>query len=291
MTSTPLDLTPLGGVLTAIGWLYWLIALAILAVAWWLPKVLWQRIAAVSIAMAAVYLVFVRPVQTRVLVQQQQHQASNVKLDEAKALFNERCKGAGERVTRTVESVDGLLLTNTRPKEVNYSEQFKMDDPYGRNCGGDDCIALYLFDYKMVPTSAGANPSLAPVTPRLYAYVDVVDDATSQRLRYTKESASSPLTRNLASGPVPRYGVTWADVSTRDDREHWIAGGSIKVVDLETKEVIAERIGYLIDPGQGSMAGDRSPWTWARSYSGACPPIDGHNQTFVSKVLKPKHRE
>ena len=61
MSGTPLDLTPFGSVLNAIGWLYWLIAFAILGVAWWLPKVLWQKIAAVAIAVAAVHLVFVRP--------------------------------------------------------------------------------------------------------------------------------------------------------------------------------------------------------------------------------------
>ena len=288
MSGTPLDLTPFGPVLSAIGWLYWLVAFAILGFALWLPKVLWQKIAAVAMAVAAVYLVFVRPVQTQAKARQHELQISNVKLDEAKALFKERCQGAGERITRTAESVDGLLLINVRPKEANYSEQFKMDDPYGRNCGGNDCIALYLFDYKMVPTGTGTSPSLTPTTPRLYSYVDVVDDSTSQRLRYTKESARSQMIQNLVSGSMPRYGVTWTDISTRNDREHWIAGGSIKVVDLETKEVIAERIGYLIDPGQGSTAGDRSPWIWARSYSTGCPPFDGHNQAFVSKVLKPK---
>ena len=37
-------------------------------------------------------------------------------------------------------------------------------------------------------------------------------------------------------------------------------GGSIKVIDLQTNEVIAERMGYMMDRGLGSTAGFRSPW-------------------------------
>ena len=66
-----------------------------------------------------------------------------------------------------------------------------------------------------------------------------------------------------------RFGVEWNDISTREDREHWIAGSSLKVIDLQTNEVIAERVGYMIDRGQGSQAGGRSPWLFAEQF--ACP--------------------
>lgn len=97
-----------------------------------------------------------------------------------------------------------------------------------------------------------------------------------------------------ATGSVPGYGVTYDDISTTEDRRHWIAGSSLKVIDLRTKEVIAERIGYMMDPGQGTDSGGRSPWLIAASH--ACPAFAGRHpardqagQTvrFVEKVLVP----
>jgi hypothetical protein len=67
------------------------------------------------------------------------------------------------------------------------------------------------------------------------------------------------------------------------------------VIDTETNEVIAERIGYMMDRGQGSTAGQRVPWDQARRW--ACPafttepgnPIpssDYQTRLFVEKILK-----
>ena len=72
-----------------------------------------------------------------------------------------------------------------------------------------------------------------------------------------------------APGPAPRYGVTYDDISTREEREPWIAGSSLKVIDLQTNEVMAERIGYMMDRGQGDTSGGRSPWRLAAN--AACP--------------------
>ena len=209
------------------------------------------------------------------------------KYEKAKLLFDERCKKAGENIVRTAKSVDGILFKE-RYKLSGEIDQFALDDPYGRNCDGDSCIGLYLFDYRMTPAGSDAGAGFKPYTPRLYQYVDVQKDAEAVRYRYTKAAADAPLVKEVATGSMPRYSVEWEDISTREDREHWIAGGLLKVIDLQTGEIIAERRGYLIDSGQGSRSGSRSPWEWARSYSNACPSVEGHNQYFVSKVLEPK---
>ena len=109
------------------------------------------------------------------------------------------------------------------------------------------------------------------------------------------------LERVPASEQLPRYGVTFDDISTHEEREYWIAGSSLKVIDLQTNEVIAERIGYMVDLGQGSRAGGRSPWLFAAD--NACPDFQRfknpvvrtrgasnqawQTQDFVEKVLKP----
>jgi hypothetical protein len=99
------------------------------------------------------------------------------------------------------------------------------------------------------------------------------------------------LERAPIDGLSVRYGVTWDDISTREDREHWIAGSSIKVIDLQTREVVAERTGYLIDTGQGSTSGFRSPWGWAKSYAPRCPPKEESTLNFAARVLKPSTQE
>jgi hypothetical protein len=93
--------------------------------------------------------------------------------------------------------------------------------------------------------------------------------------------------------------VTYDDISTREDREYWIAGGALKVIDLETNEVIAERIGYMMDRGQGDISGGRSPWPLAASH--ACPsfpvapggqPFKAYqSRDFVEKVLHIKQEK
>jgi len=57
------------------------------------------------------------------------------RLQKAEAMFAERCKNAGEKIYRTVDDVEGIFLMKLRPSEINYGEQFKMDDPYGRDLG------------------------------------------------------------------------------------------------------------------------------------------------------------
>jgi len=67
----------------------------------------------------------------------------------------------------------------------------------------------------------------------------------------------------------------------------------LKVIDLQTNEVMAERIGYMMDRGQGNNSGGRSPWLLAERT--ACPefpktsgghPFKGYQtRNFVENVL------
>lgn len=43
-----------------------------------------------------------------------------------------------------------------------------------------------------------------------------------------------------------RYGVTWEDISSKEDRDHWVAGGKCQIIDLQTNKVVAEVIGYVM---------------------------------------------
>ncbi len=233
----------------------------------------------------------------------------------AKAMFEERCKKAGFFIHRTVKDVEGILVMKVRPNGVNYGAQFLMDDPYGSDLSGNG----YLESFLAVESIPRSN-----IQPRSgFKFVEAVDPRDGVRYRYTGSvrsyvatpippftSVREPFTtigfvldKAPAAGTPPRYGVTYDDISTRLEREYWIAGSSLRVVDTQTGEVLAERIGYMWDPGQGNNSGGRSPWLHAARY--ACPsfydlhppgfprygPINPIYQTikFVSHVLEVKH--
>lgn len=227
----------------------------------------------------------------------------------AATMFKERCKVAGEFIYKSVEDVEGVYLLKTRPENDNFSEQYALDDPYGRDHGGDDYIRSFLRGaYATEVTLPKILPADFP--PHIaYEFVDVLDPSDGKRYRYTGRIEEPALTKKgylpghkifvhfkaLAESPAPRYGITFDDISTQEERDYWIAGSSLKVVDLEKNEVIAERIGYFYDSAQGNTSGGRAPWLWAAS--NACPsfgpsPAFGRqpNQTevFVEKVLRPK---
>lgn len=279
MRGGPIDLTPYGGVLTGIGALYWLLMLAGVGLALWLPKRWWIKL----VCAMAVPAVFIVPVATGVKEDREKHDAAKARLDAAMAHFEMRCKGAGEKIYRVVQNVDGIALLKLRSKKVNLGDQFLLDDPYGHDCGGDECISGHLIDFRMVPVAGGVAPSNRPI----YQYVEVQDAGTGEWTQYRKPSSTVELQGEIVSTPSARYGVTWEDISTQTDRQHWIAGGRLVIIDLRENTVIAERIGFLVDPGQGSRDGGRTPWTWARTNDKACPTVRGHNLTFVEKILKP----
>jgi hypothetical protein len=203
-----------------------------------------------------------------------------------------------------------------RPNEINYGQQFAMTDPYGHDFVGEDYTESFLRGF-YAQNSAGSRRS-AGAAPQLlgFEYVEAVRPSDGVRYRYSGRIEEPWLTnksylkghtrfvadRSTPGNPPPRYGVTYEDISTREDREYWIAGSSLKIVDLATKEVIAERVGYMVDAGQGSGAGGRSPWLFA--FDHACPSFGGRSSTpgpaaplalyqtarFVEKVLQPKAR-
>lgn len=222
-------------------------------------------------------------------------------------MFAERCKKSGEFIHRTVDDVEGVYLLKVRSKSINYGNQFELDDPYGHDLGGDGYVETFVRGESQFRSSAAVRSGKPPQLG--YAFAETVDVKDGQRYRYTgrleepwqrdksflKGYIRFVLDKAPAPGPPPHYGVTYDDISTREEREYWIAGSSLKVIDLRTNEVIAERVGYMMDRGQGNDSGGRAPWLLAASSS--CPAFRGSpaftdqlGQTyrFVQRVLRPK---
>lgn len=308
LTGTPLDLTSFGAVFSAIGILYWLLAAGALWLAIRYSPTRWLKVIA-GLIVAAVFGYF--PI-THHWQQRQAIEVASNRVAKAEAMFAERCKKSGVFIHRTAENVEGIFLMKIRPRDINLGAQFKLDDPYGRTYGGDGYFESFFWGrnemHVLDNTKRGG-----------YRYVEAVDPKDGKRYRYT--GSIREVTRNTsiqiggdgkttfkakdfvvdkfpAPGAMPRYGVTYDDISTREEREYWIAGSSLKVIDLQTNEVMAERIGYMIDRGQGSESGGRSPWLFAAD--NACPMFGPEQvgvprsfyqppqtRDFVERILKP----
>jgi hypothetical protein len=86
-----------------------------------------------------------------------------------------------------------------------------------------------------------------------------------------------------------QFGISWDDISTPEDRKYWVAGSRLQILNLADNSVIAERIGYFIEAGFGSTAGQRRPWQTSRGPNTTCPSIvnrDFSDRWFVLKVIR-----
>jgi hypothetical protein len=311
LTGTRLDLTPFGSALAGLGAVYWMITAAAV---WWA----WKRAASRQNAMKrvlAVLLVFgIGPAVFFLNTAPSQHK-------KAMALFAERCKSSGETIKRFVENVDGVVWMKWREpysNAGNFAEQFKLNDPFGRDCGAESCIA----DLLRVSRGMELNPQQTKLHSKGYRFVETIDPADGKPYRYIAQLAHSwseegverhkretgtdvpmhsyrvRLVREQIEAFTARYGLVWEDISTSEDRKHWIAGGRLRIVDLSSNETLAERLGYMIDQGQGSEEGGRSPWLFARST--ACPALVdrdgertevGFTSRFALRVLRRHSKE
>lgn len=275
-----------------------LLALAALGIvlALWLPRKWWQK----GIALAAVLLLISIPVRQGVKeVAQEQKAVDDYKerYAKAKALFDERCKTAGEKIYKTVDGVDGFVLMKLRPGGVNQADQYAMNDPYGADLWGNGYVQQMLGG-----KDAQGFPNSNMRQGATYKFVVTKDPRDGLNYRYelsaevSSRSEISIVQRSIDEKQMPRYGVSFDDISTKEERDYWIAGSSLRVVDLKTNEVLAERVGYMFDAGQGNTSGGRSPWLFA-TYN-ACPAFPkpngtnprqiGQTRVFVEKVLRSK---
>lgn len=313
-----IELGPGADLFRVVGSIFWLIVIAAVLAAVLIPKTKKGKAIAVA-GLLGVLLIFPG---RQIIESIQRENAAQTRRAEAEKRFQEHCKKAGEFIYKTAENVEGILLMKVRPKEDSFGEQFMMDDPYGADSTGDEYIKSFFLE-PMLQANKDASEEMLEMIRRKYKgyrYIEVLAPQDGKRYRYTGAvrevtSISSPLIggdgkpfktaafvldKTPATGPQPRYGVTYDDISTREDRDYWIAGSSLKVIDLEANEVIAERVGYMMDPGQGSVGHGGSHPAWQRAADHACPSFRpsgggppgfsyqaGQTRKFVTKVINP----
>jgi hypothetical protein len=302
-TNTPLDLTPFGVVLQGIGLLYWFVVLTALALILWKAKGwLWK-----ALLVTTVLAIMLGPVAVHVMRRNSEQQQAKAKLDEAKRLFDERCKTAGEKIYKTVENVEGVLLLNIRQEDRPGIGDNPLwpDAALPHEATGDQYIRNFLFteydgspaDHPMVAGERGflsSGGGAYRILSQGYHYVDVkqADGTTLRyRLKEPRNIDRADLVNEPVTGTPARYAVGFVNQVNPEDRAHWVAGTTITVTDTQTNEVIATRESYSFEAGLGSKAGGRQPWRFAVT----CPTFSGwdggRTRFFVDQFLKPKQGE
>lgn len=228
----------------------------------------------------------------------------------ASGIFEQHCSRSGEKIYKRIQNVEGIRLLNLRGDKLNFSDQYALDDPYGSDLIGNGYIESFFRDFYIVnrvkAAIPGANspPRIAyhfveavdPFNGKLYKYTGAVDEPWLKNKAHLKGDKQFILNRIAIENPSAQYGVMFNDISTKEDRDYWIAGSSLQVIDIKTNEILAERIGYMYDPAQGSTIGGRAPWIVAANHScpsfgtrGASSSQAMQTEAFVEKVLIPKN--
>jgi hypothetical protein len=235
----------------------------------------------------------------------------------AKALFEKLCKEqAGEKIYRTVDNVEGILLLRVRPEpSSNYrSDQMwagaaLINEPYGDYYIKNFLLheypseALVGSETKMILTKRGVfdwkrkNVKNLPVGwPKLgYRYVEYVNSDLSNRVRYTiqDQPAMTSNDREVETlkiekikSSATKYAVTFDDDVNPEYRKYWIAGTTLKVVDTISGELLATSTFFRFDGGLGNT-NQRSPWGLANVCGKFIGGPNSQTRLFVDQVLKP----
>ena len=289
--------------IAAIGWIYLAFAAIAIAVALWLPEKWWLKTAAAAVVLAGFAYA---PVTTYFEIKEQAA-AARAKRDAAVALFNERCKSAGEKIYKTAENVEGILILKIPLGDGKYDDPNWPEAALTGESSGDEYLNNFLFIEYWHPKNTyqrGERGEIIDPDPvrdgkslKGYKFVEMFDEAGGKHYRYSLNPnfygvrGEKRLIKTISNGPVPRYGVTFESIADPEGRKSWIAGAVIKIIDTNTKEVVAEQTRYLFDPGLGSTGGQRSPWGWAGTYGQRCGFEKPKVRYFVDQVAKQREGE
>ncbi len=274
-------------VLTAVG----VVVLVIKKVEKRRDRIVWSCVVVLAFAaLPAYYLVPAKLEERRAIA----------RMKAMRAHFEKRCaEDARITIKRVVENVDGVFIMKRRTKENTGSagDQYAIGDFYGYSADSgmypgmliegsntnyegklrERAIVGYQF-VEMPNSENGQDPNAAPFI-RITANEKFKKPDYFQVVRTTVDQLTS------------RYGFDWEDISTPEDRKHWVAGGRTRIVDLSTNEVLAERVGFVVNWSHGGRVGGG---VWSPGIgNGYCPDFvneDYKTLEFLEKVLKSSKR-
>ena len=248
-----------------------------------------------------------REMQAKAEARQKEYLAS-------KAIFEERCKSAGEKIYQTVENVEGITFL-TVPKE---SPQGARNDPMWEGAvfslgeAEEEYVKEFLYweirydNNSMIDLkSVDPRPSASETQIRLwghptnmseherayrgYRYTDVQQkDKRFLRYRFPDDKDRKDIDTLLiqAIEHPSRYALEYKPIVDLEDRKHWVAGVTVNIYDLQTNTLMATKTWYALNPTQGHAY---QTWEWSRSEH--CPAGEAditYIRHFLKRVIQPK---
>ena len=198
---------------------------------------------------------------------------------DARAHFSMRCKNdSGENVYETFPHVNSIVVLKALPpaSDKDLSDQFWYGDPYTNATPAMDRA-------ERVASTLLGTVRFAAGESRGFDFVEMLAPAESASgfVRIARAADSPSLNKQRTRSPASRFAAVWEDISTPEDRRYWVAGSRLRIIDLLTESLVAERVGFVIAEGS---------WATARGPASTCPAIVNgtyEDRGFVLSVLKP----
>jgi len=207
--------------------------------------------------------------------------------------FEHLCKTeAGEFIYKTVENVEGLyLLRPNKPDGYAAEHLYALEAPYGRGVGGAHPEEYFVqpvigkYEFLEVPLASSESGAEMPNKHRRYYRDENLHPDKKYQTAIDGQFIMVPyiVAETEVSTVKSRYGFTWRGIIRPHDREFGIAGGEIIVLDLQTKEVLAVRRGFVLGVSDPDM---RPGFSWSMGKRCSVHK-DKSEYTFLNEVLKP----
>ena len=257
------------------------------------------KVVSVLAVLVAVPALFILPLLQEIQKEKRKEEEYQRRYQAAKAVFDRQCQTAGEKIYRTVNNVEGLMLLRVREKYTDGKGRDPMWDdaaarsgPYPDDGELFDYISTFLEYSEGIEHGGGLTYKPMPnktYLPR-YQYVDVLQPDGKSIIRYRGgwDIGRKPLDEEANPKRPARYAFTYENNVDPELRKIWIAGTTLKVLDLKTGELLAEKTIYAFEPSLGYGAKFASQAPWSRAVK--CPDDENLqlSRFFVERVLKPK---
>ena len=286
---------------------FWGGILFLLVIVWWVvykcsePGKAWRNniIATVVILGGVLAWIFIPSADERRLHREAEIRRQN-RL-KSRAVFEDLCKTASEKIYRTADNVEGVTLLKVWDGESAHSEEklWKYAGLPGQYDNEAYVKGFLEWEAEIIPTGYPHYNDMLLVPEEeqrpyvlrgRYSYVDVKQkDGTFLRYQLGENYKKDYKMISMPISTPTRYAVTFDNPIVPEEREHWIAHTRATVIDLQDNTVMATKDWYSFESQQGY--GRSSLWVTAET----CPNLDIKKsypiRLFVGNVLKYKTGE
>jgi len=232
------------------------------------------------------------------------------KFQESLSIFHERCNTAEEKIYQTADNVEGILFLEMRSfisnrdlakKDRHWPDAALPDDlveggDYIKSLVRDEYSNTESFGKELFLNATSVNQKNA--MPGFYDYVDVSKTTGIARFDYRGTFLNSVRRRYMSSKNSSRYAVSYRNIVDPKDREHWVSGVTVSIIDTKDNSLMAEKTWYTFNYAEAieSLHSGGANYRF-KDHTLSCSStkkanveyLYGATRFFISSVLKPKN--